>query len=878
MTNFNDLPIEIVRLIFEYFTSAEIVHIFSPINPKMKAIAYYMFLNIDYAKRAAAREKNSKNTESLAITQIEDDDIDYEQLFDNPEVIFEKPKSEATVKTKKRVRFAPMAGEDTPTPTLPRPPSIRPTFDIEFDFDSLESPSIERTNGISQMPAKSNDSDNWKNAFLSDLHIAKKSKPTILSSPSIAQVESKTTEDTLWDFMKESNPELLEKLERTNNDKQNRLDRFATQQPTSMNNTTAKIVKTLPEPDNEQASKSVPLPEYSLKQQPEPLNLSLVEIRLEYDEFNQTHEELLLFLLPYHKILCQEKLWPQDFHLNENLDQERGKPLFDLLTKTHEKFENILHPKILHIKNMFMDFFNKRRQLNIMTRQIFEPKFLLLVQYESVDLLHDIEYGLSSIIELHPYVYDKRNSINRDELNDLFMYHNMLIIRTRQISPEVILRPKRLTLVIEYEYGEQILQWCRLCQQQNIPYIAYKTILPTFIPSGGYFRKKDNIHFKELYLEKEEIIEVKDKIFSPTTKEDPLTLPTIVLARPLVDNFKLLRTLECRHDISIITRDYHLLNIPIDQQPDILIDWSTSMLIFDLNTKLDIDHVRQKIQSMTHHSCHIHIAILTSGSIPDFILSTYITPITQLAKQIQENESNIDIQIKSFGSLDDFANHVAQLVQQERTIKCLLTPTPSWNEKLLLRRCSSLNSISAQLILQRVKNIDLSLVSLDVLISQCSEIPTTYLKHKPIGLSIQQMEELRGAFNLFDRDRNGAISLAELKQVLIALNFQPTEKLLGKIMKEMDTDGNGSVEFDEFVKVMRKVYERNFTDEEMRKAFACFDVDNSGYITVNELREVLGRLNHNVTEYRINEVLGEIDTDHDGKISFDEFARMLKHM
>ena len=56
------------------------------------------------------------------------------------------------------------------------------------------------------------------------------------------------------------------------------------------------------------------------------------------------------------------------------------------------------------------------------------------------------------------------------------------------------------------------------------------------------------------------------------------------------------------------------------------------------------------------------------------------------------------------------------------------------------------------------------------------------------------------------------------------------------------------------------------------------DLSRLGYITVNELREVLGRLNHNVTEYRINEVLGEIDTDHDGKISFDEFARMLKHM
>ncbi|CAF3226933.1 unnamed protein product, partial [Rotaria sp. Silwood2] len=74
----------------------------------------------------------------------------------------------------------------------------------------------------------------------------------------------------------------------------------------------------------------------------------------------------------------------------------------------------------------------------------------------------------------------------------------------------------------------------------------------------------------------------------------PPILPTIILARPFVDNFKLLRTLEYRHDISIITRDYHLLGILIDKQPDILIDSITSMLIFDLNTKLDINLVQHK--------------------------------------------------------------------------------------------------------------------------------------------------------------------------------------------------------------------------------------------------------------------------------------------
>ncbi|UJR31288.1 hypothetical protein I4U23_018788 [Adineta vaga] len=150
------------------------------------------------------------------------------------------------------------------------------------------------------------------------------------------------------------------------------------------------------------------------------------------------------------------------------------------------------------------------------------------------------------------------------------------------------------------------------------------------------------------------------------------------------------------------------------------------------------------------------------------------------------------------------------------------------------------------------------------------------MSRKPVALSLRQMKELRNTFDLFDRDKSGAISSSELEQVLIALNFDPTERLLRKIMKEMDIDRNGLVEFDEFVKVMRNVYERKFTDNEMRKAFQCFDADSSGYITINELREVLSRLNYNVSEQRLGEVLGEIDTDNDGKISYDEFVQMLQ--
>jgi len=66
------------------------------------------------------------------------------------------------------------------------------------------------------------------------------------------------------------------------------------------------------------------------------------------------------------------------------------------------------------------------------------------------------------------------------------------------------------------------------------------------------------------------------------------------------------------------------------------------------------------------------------------------------------------------------------------------------------------------------------------------------LKINSLRFCFELFLELRDAFDLFDRDKSGAISSPELKQVLIALNFNPTENLLRKVMKEMDMDGNGS--------------------------------------------------------------------------------------
>ncbi|XP_022907940.1 troponin C-like [Onthophagus taurus] len=63
-------------------------------------------------------------------------------------------------------------------------------------------------------------------------------------------------------------------------------------------------------------------------------------------------------------------------------------------------------------------------------------------------------------------------------------------------------------------------------------------------------------------------------------------------------------------------------------------------------------------------------------------------------------------------------------------------------------------------------------------------------------------QELKEAFRLYDREGNGYITTATLKEILAALDDNLTSKDLDGIITEIDTDGSGTVDFDEFMEMM----------------------------------------------------------------------------
>lgn len=124
--------------------------------------------------------------------------------------------------------------------------------------------------------------------------------------------------------------------------------------------------------------------------------------------------------------------------------------------------------------------------------------------------------------------------------------------------------------------------------------------------------------------------------------------------------------------------------------------------------------------------------------------------------------------------------------------------------------------------------------------------------------------DFRDAFDIFDEDKNGEISLDELRKMLTSVGQKPTDHDLRKIFEAADKDSenltctvhacvyyqlspkysgpcfsleNGTIDFKEFVTIIQTCPKSDLKDE-LKSAFRVFDKDGSGAITVMELKQV----------------------------------------
>ena len=143
------------------------------------------------------------------------------------------------------------------------------------------------------------------------------------------------------------------------------------------------------------------------------------------------------------------------------------------------------------------------------------------------------------------------------------------------------------------------------------------------------------------------------------------------------------------------------------------------------------------------------------------------------------------------------------------------------------------------------------------------------------NLTDETINQFHYLFDLFDKDSSGTITTKELGTVMRNLGQNPSEEELKQLIREVDLNGDGTIDFKEFLCLMVKKMDDSDIDQELQDAFKFFDGDKDGYITSLELRNAMNNLGDEYTPEEAEEMIKEGDLYNDGKISFDEFMKIV---
>ena len=141
-------------------------------------------------------------------------------------------------------------------------------------------------------------------------------------------------------------------------------------------------------------------------------------------------------------------------------------------------------------------------------------------------------------------------------------------------------------------------------------------------------------------------------------------------------------------------------------------------------------------------------------------------------------------------------------------------------------------------------------------------------------LSEQQIEEFKKAFQHFDMNGDGVISIDELSVAMRELGHYPTEIELQEMIQEADANRDNVLDFEEFVAMMLRTIHDSETEMKTLEAFKLFDPDGTGYILKAELKTLMLNFGEPMKEEEIDELLG-LAEDEQGQIEYEQFIKSI---
>ncbi|XP_062021683.1 probable calcium-binding protein CML41 [Rosa rugosa] len=142
--------------------------------------------------------------------------------------------------------------------------------------------------------------------------------------------------------------------------------------------------------------------------------------------------------------------------------------------------------------------------------------------------------------------------------------------------------------------------------------------------------------------------------------------------------------------------------------------------------------------------------------------------------------------------------------------------------------------------------------------------------------SVARNEELAKVFDHFDTNKDGKISGDELQAYFMSIGEPMSTHEAQSVIKELDNDGDNLLEFDDFVKLMRREDIDANENDDLKNAFEMFEVDKGcGCITPKGLQNMFNRLGDAKSYDECVSMIGVFDLDGNGVLDFNEFLKMM---
>ncbi|ONM32268.1 Calcium-dependent protein kinase 1 [Zea mays] len=141
------------------------------------------------------------------------------------------------------------------------------------------------------------------------------------------------------------------------------------------------------------------------------------------------------------------------------------------------------------------------------------------------------------------------------------------------------------------------------------------------------------------------------------------------------------------------------------------------------------------------------------------------------------------------------------------------------------------------------------------------------------NLSEEEIAGLKEMFKMMDTDNSGQINFEELKAGLEKVGANMKESEIYQLMQAADIDNSGTIDYGEFIAATLHLNKIEREDH-LFAAFQYFDKDGSGYITADELQQACDEFG--IEDIRLEDMIGEVDQDNDGRIDYNEFVAMMQ--